>query len=813
MSATPLLPPRGSSSATAAWKIPPFPYPLPERRIGVVPTEQGLLVYPLSTSKTHHHHHHQHHHSHTPHHAKASTTAAASTATSRPFGSGDGFKVATIGTSSASSLSSSTAPLAAAGALPSISSLGVGFLIDWNREAKITPLPPSTWKAILDSSRTDSPSIECFGIIGLSRFFSSSYLFVITNTKLIGHYFHETRPIYCCTGTIAIPLLQDEATQAIRAQLSQQNSASTGFESITEAAQSTRDDEAAETSSSNSDSDSSESDFDDVETPAAIPKEPFFSSISSPSQQSNTLRMPKSRPWLTRAARSVSDGRIETISEDPVAQSQLADVSQASADSLNVSQYQNVPQPPQVIEAKSDSQVPLTASDTADAQWHAAKQAELEDKAVRETAKYWARGEFWFSYDFDLTTSLQNKKRALQNSSESRPSRGQPPPSQSAPSSRVSQAASTTSTITNDEKALSSEATKPQDFPLLDEPYANLPLWRRADRRFWHNEHMSKDLIHAGLHAYILPVMQGYLQTVSLPVEAIDEPKQETESSSDFKRLADAVLRCQMMVISRRSKERAGLRYQRRGINESGQVANFVETEQILYVLRSQSASNLPSTLIGDVLSFVQIRGSIPLYWSQSPFSLKPPPVLERSDAENIAACRKHFSVQVERYGSITCVNLAEQGGKEGQISKAYRTSVEKLRSEDPSEGSSVEKAEKEWDRKKLHYVDFDFHKECSGMKFENVAKLLGQMHETLAEMKYYHHRIVDADKAEGKGSGTGVEVLSRQTGVFRVSCLDCLDRTNVVQSAFARHVLTHQLATLGMNVGSPAPSEAAARA
>lgn len=34
-----------------------------------------------------------------------------------------------------------------------------------------------------------------------------------------------------------------------------------------------------------------------------------------------------------------------------------------------------------------------------------------------------------------------------------------------------------------------------------------------------------------------------------------------------------------LIIISRRSVERPGLRYQRRGANVSGQVANFVETE------------------------------------------------------------------------------------------------------------------------------------------------------------------------------------------------------------------------------------------
>ena len=40
---------------------------------------------------------------------------------------------------------------------------------------------------------------------------------------------------------------------------------------------------------------------------------------------------------------------------------------------------------------------------------------------------------------------------------------------------------------------------------------------------------------------------------------------------------------------------------------------------------------------------------------------------------------------------------------------------------------------------------------------------------------------------------------LSHQKGVFRVNCIDCLDRTNVVQSAFARHVLTQQLAAVAL--------------
>ena len=54
----------------------------------------------------------------------------------------------------------------------------------------------------------------------------------------------------------------------------------------------------------------------------------------------------------------------------------------------------------------------------------------------------------------------------------------------------------------------------------------------------------------------------------------------------------------------RLSSERAGTRFQVRGVNDAGHVANFVETEQVIF--------------LGDeVSSFVQIRGSVPLFWEQ----------------------------------------------------------------------------------------------------------------------------------------------------------------------------------------------------
>lgn len=62
-----------------------------------------------------------------------------------------------------------------------------------------------------------------------------------------------------------------------------------------------------------------------------------------------------------------------------------------------------------------------------------------------------------------------------------------------------------------------------------------------------------------------------------------------------------------------------GCSYLKRGVNDRGRVANDVETEQIILDEEAGSCK-------GRMSSVVQMRGSIPLFWSQeaSRFSPKP---------------------------------------------------------------------------------------------------------------------------------------------------------------------------------------------
>ena len=80
--------------------------------------------------------------------------------------------------------------------------------------------------------------------------------------------------------------------------------------------------------------------------------------------------------------------------------------------------------------------------------------------------------------------------------------------------------------------------------------------------------------------------MQGYFQISSF------DPSKDTSTVQD-----DSLGPVDYIIISRRSRDRAGLRYQRRGVDDEAHVANFVETEVIMRVQVSSSVCTLSPSL------------------------------------------------------------------------------------------------------------------------------------------------------------------------------------------------------------------------
>lgn len=305
-----------------------------------------------------------------------------------------------------------------------------------------------------------------------------------------------------------------------------------------------------------------------------------------------------------------------------------------------------------------------------------------------------------------------------------------------------------------------------------------LPLWKRFDDVFFWNRSLLKPFIDAGQNGFALPLLQGFVGQRVFSIaktedgeghavaDATDKPEEviaaQKDSSSEPKQ-KDFLL----TLISRRSTKRAGLRYLRRGIDDEGNVANYVETEQILSSQTWEPAQKL--------YSLIQIRGSIPLFFSQSPYSFKPIPVMFGSETTNHVAFKKHFARVAERYGHVQVASLVDKTGTEAAVGEAYENTAKWMNDFGGINGS------------KLGFEWFYFHKECGGMRFENVSKLLTTLEGSL--------------RSYGWTVRQNEQNVRQQNGVLRTNCMDCLDRTNVTQSSVGGWALQQQLAEEGLIV------------
>ena len=266
--------------------------------------------------------------------------------------------------------------------------------------------------------------------------------------------------------------------------------------------------------------------------------------------------------------------------------------------------------------------------------------------------------------------------------------------------------------------------------------FASFHLWERSDERFLWNRHLLSPLTsNPELGRFALPILHGFV--------AIKEAIVKGETFN-------------YVLISRRSIFRAGCRYYMRGIDEEGNAANYVETEQIV---------EFPS---GQKNSFVQTRGSMPFYWNQYPnLKYKPKPLIEGNQISTTKGFNKHFDSQFFHYGRQILLNLVDQKGSEGRLEQTFAHNASAI-------------------GKNVKYVAFDFHKECSKMRWYRLSILIDAVTEDQNAMGYFS---VSPRKSPLP--------TKTQEGIFRTNCIDCLDRTNVVQSLLARCSLETQLKDL----------------
>uniref|UniRef100_A0A8C5XEC2 FIG4 phosphoinositide 5-phosphatase n=1 Tax=Microcebus murinus TaxID=30608 RepID=A0A8C5XEC2_MICMU len=244
-------------------------------------------------------------------------------------------------------------------------------------------------------------------------------------------------------------------------------------------------------------------------------------------------------------------------------------------------------------------------------------------------------------------------------------------------------------------------------------------------------------------------------------------------------------------LIARRSSKFAGTRFLKRGANCEGDVANEVETEQIL------CDASVMSFTAGSYSSYVQVRGSVPLYWSQdiSTMMPKPPITLDQADPfAHVAAL--HFDQMLQRFGSpIIILNLVKEREKrkhERILSEELVAAVTYLNQFLPPEHTIV-------------YIPWDMAKYTKS-KLCNVLDRLNVIAESVVKKTgFFVNRpdsycsILRPDEKWNELGGCVIPTGRLQTGILRTNCVDCLDRTNTAQFMVGKCALAYQLYSLGL--------------
>eukprot|EP01135_Chromosphaera_perkinsii_P003916 Nk52_evm17s262 gene=Nk52_evmTU17s262 len=390
---------------------------------------------------------------------------------------------------------------------------------------------------------------------------------------------------------------------------------------------------------------------------------------------------------------------------------------------------------------------------------------EYESRYVKIFQNVDLSSNFYYSYTYDLTHSLQYNMivntKILANESKHHPKTG----------SHFNRGNEVESRAGSGEGAgPGQDGDSNEDVPDLRPPYNNHFAW---------NHYLLGAFCEKVRREWVLPVIHGFFAQANISV--LGRPIYVT-------------------LIARRLRHMAGTRFLKRGVSDYGYVANDVESEQIVH------DSTLLSHNFGKFTSFVQMRGSIPLYWSQENSNMAPkrPINLDRPDPFGSAAS-VHFDSLFKRYGTpiviLNLVKMKEKKPRESVLAKEFCDVISNLNQFLPKEHF-------------IEYIGFDMAK-CSKSNDGNVIGRLAVIAENVLSWTGFFHsgpqlfsnylnaeKLAESQAAFEKVGGRDYSpyyVGRKQTGILRTNCIDCLDRTNVAEFVVGKCALGHQLYALGV--------------
>ncbi|ADM12072.1 phosphoinositide polyphosphatase [Encephalitozoon intestinalis ATCC 50506] len=175
-----------------------------------------------------------------------------------------------------------------------------------------------------------------------------------------------------------------------------------------------------------------------------------------------------------------------------------------------------------------------------------------------------------------------------------------------------------------------------------------------------------------------------------------------------------------MKLLSLVSSSRVGTRYLCRGIDNEGNASLFVKTHFLT------KRNNI------TIFDFTIIRGSVPIFWNQMEYGISTKINIYGDEDGVRKAFAKHFKKLKREYGKVHVINLLGEKKHEKQLTLHFNRLL---------------------DLEDIPHTTFDLNAHANN--YDDLKFLL-----------YFKLQSIDMKDT-----------------VFRVNCLDCLDRTNVAQS------------------------------
>lgn len=186
----------------------------------------------------------------------------------------------------------------------------------------------------------------------------------------------------------------------------------------------------------------------------------------------------------------------------------------------------------------------------------------------------------------------------------------------------------------------------------------------------------------------------------------------------------------------------------------------------------------------------------MPVFWEQAPGLLpgQQKITITRSKEGTQPAFDKHFLDLEQSYGAIHVINLLNESKPgEAELTALYRYGV-RHSSLNELDGHNKQ------DHQMLRETEFDFHAETKENGYE-AASMIRHLIEPSADGFAYYMSEETEDPPDASSKNRPEKrtvVILQQEGVFRTNCLDCLDRTNLIQTIISQMAIESCLAQRG---------------